>query len=131
LPSVVAGSGDHDLDAARPLVIDVDATLVTAHSEKEGAAPTFKRGFRHHPLWAFVDHRPSGTGEPLAALLRPGNAGSSTGPRIACKTSDRSPVSLHGVIELASGRLRVRALVCALRPARGQAARCLDKAGPV
>ena len=64
--------------AGRPLVIDVDATLVTAHSDKEGAAPTFKRGFGHHPLWAFVDHGPAGTGEPLAALLRPGNAGSNT-----------------------------------------------------
>ena len=67
---------DHDTDAARPLVIDVDATLVTAHSDKQGAAPTFKKGFGHHPLWAFVDHGPAGTGEPLAALLRPGNAGS-------------------------------------------------------
>jgi hypothetical protein len=27
------------------LIIDLDATLVTAHSEKEHAAPTFKRGF--------------------------------------------------------------------------------------
>src|SRR4051812_38857700 len=69
---------DHDTDACRPLVIDVDATLVTAHSEKQGAAPTFKRGFGHHPLWAFVDHGPEGTGEPLAVLLRPGNAGSNT-----------------------------------------------------
>jgi hypothetical protein len=34
----------------RPLLIDMDATLVTAHSEKEGAAPTFKKGFGHHPL---------------------------------------------------------------------------------
>ena len=66
------------IDAGAPLVIDVDATLVTAHSDKEGAAPTFKRGFGHHPLWAFVDHGPDGTGEPLAVLLRPGNAGSNT-----------------------------------------------------
>jgi hypothetical protein len=51
-----------------------DATLVTAHSDKEGAAPTFKRGFGHHPPWAFLDHGPDGTGEPLAFLLRPGNA---------------------------------------------------------
>ena len=29
-------------------------------------------------MWAFVDHGPAGTGEPLAALLRPGNAGSNT-----------------------------------------------------
>jgi hypothetical protein len=69
---------DHGIDAGRPLVIDIDATLVTAHSDKEGAAPTFKRGYGHHPLWAFVDHGPAGTGEPLAVLLRPGNAGSNT-----------------------------------------------------
>jgi hypothetical protein len=67
-----------DATAEKPLVIDVDATLVTAHSEKEHAAPTFKRGFGFHPLWAFVDHGPEGTGEPLAVLLRPGNAGSNT-----------------------------------------------------
>jgi hypothetical protein len=66
------------IDAARPVVIDVDATLVTAHSDKEGAAATFKRGFGHHPLWAFCDHGGEGTGEPLAVLLRPGNAGSNT-----------------------------------------------------
>jgi hypothetical protein len=69
---------DHATSAARPLVIDVDATLVTAHSEKESAAPTFKRGFGFHPLWAFVDHGPEGTGEPLAFGLRAGNAGSNT-----------------------------------------------------
>jgi hypothetical protein len=69
---------DHDASAASPVVIDVDATLVTAHSEKESAAPTFKRGFGFHPLWAFVDHGPDGTGEPLAFLLRAGNAGSNT-----------------------------------------------------
>jgi hypothetical protein len=69
---------DHDTDANQPVIVDVDATLVTAHSEKEGAAATFKKGFGHHPLWAFVDHGPDGTGEPLAALLRPGNAGSNT-----------------------------------------------------
>ena len=33
-----------------PLVVDIDATLVTAHSEKEHAAPTFKRGFGFHPV---------------------------------------------------------------------------------
>jgi hypothetical protein len=69
---------DHHIDPGHPLIIDVDATLVTAHSDKEGAAPTFKRGFGHHPLWAFVDHGPAGTGEPLSLLLRSGNAGSNT-----------------------------------------------------
>ncbi len=67
-----------DVTAARPLVIDVDATLVTAHSDKEDAKPTYKRGYGFHPLWAFADHGPDGSGEPLAVLLRPGNAGSNT-----------------------------------------------------
>ena len=52
--------------------------MITAHSEKEHAAPTFKRGFGFHPLWAFVDYGPAGTGEPLSCLLRKGNAGSKT-----------------------------------------------------
>jgi DDE family transposase len=69
---------DHATNAARPLVIDVDATLVTAHSKKESAAPTFKRGFGFHPLWSFLDHGQDETGEPLAFLLRAGNAGSNT-----------------------------------------------------
>jgi hypothetical protein len=69
---------DHEASAASPLVIDLDATLVTAHSEKEQAAPTFERGFGFHPLWAFADHGQAGTGEPLAVALRPGNAGSTT-----------------------------------------------------
>ncbi len=69
---------DHDITAHNPIVIDLDATLVTAHSEKENAAPTYKRGFGFHPLLAFVDHGTNGTGEPVAALLRPGNAGSNT-----------------------------------------------------
>jgi Transposase DDE domain group 1 len=60
------------------VIVDLDATLVTAHSEKEQAAPTFKRGFGHHPLCAFVDHGQAGTGEPLAIVLRAGNAGSNT-----------------------------------------------------
>lgn len=51
-------------------VIDLDATLVNAHSEKEAAAPNYKHGFGFQPLMAFLD----ATGEPLAARLRPGNA---------------------------------------------------------
>ena len=71
-------SPDHDIDAATPLVVDLDATLVTAHSDKEQAAPMFKRGYGFHPLCAFGDHGADGTGEPLAVLLRAGNAGSNT-----------------------------------------------------
>jgi hypothetical protein len=62
------------LAATGPVVVDVDATLVGAHSEKEGATPNFKRGFGFHPILAFVDHGGGGTGEPLAAMLRPGKA---------------------------------------------------------
>jgi hypothetical protein len=53
-----------------PLVIDIDATLITTHSEKDGTAGTFKGGWGFAPLLAFLD----GTREPLAAKLRPGNA---------------------------------------------------------
>lgn len=51
---------------------------MTAHSEKEQAAPTFKKGFGFHPLLAFADHGSAGGGEMLTCLLRPGNAGSNT-----------------------------------------------------
>ena len=61
---------DYDTDGSSPLIIDVDATLVTAHSEKEHAAANFKGGFGFHPLGAWCDN----TGEMLAVRLRPGNA---------------------------------------------------------
>jgi Transposase DDE domain group 1 len=69
---------DFDSGGVRRVIIDLDATLVTAHSEKEKAAPNFKRGFGFHPLGAWVDHGQGGTGEPVSMLLRPGNAGSNT-----------------------------------------------------
>ena len=69
---------DQDASVAAPLIIDLDATLVTAHSDKQDAAPTYKHGFGFHPLCAFIDHGSQGTGEPLATLLRPGNAGANT-----------------------------------------------------
>jgi hypothetical protein len=56
------------------LVIDVDASIVVCHSEKESAAPTFKHTFGYHPILAFLDN----SGEFLAGLLRPGNAGANT-----------------------------------------------------
>jgi hypothetical protein len=56
------------------VVIDLDATLVTAHSDKEGAAPTWKKGYGFHPLAGWCPN----TRECLAMLLRPGNAGSNT-----------------------------------------------------
>jgi hypothetical protein len=56
------------------LTIDVDATLITAHSDKEKAAGTYKGGYGFHPLVAYADE----TREALGGLLRPGNAGANT-----------------------------------------------------
>jgi hypothetical protein len=60
--------------APERLTIDVDATLITAHSEKERAAGNYKGGYGFHPLHAYADE----TREALAGLLRPGNAGANT-----------------------------------------------------
>lgn len=57
------------------LPLDLDPTIVIAHSDKEDARPTFKKTFGHHPVLGFLDHGAGGTGEALAGLLRPGNAG--------------------------------------------------------
>ncbi len=56
------------------LTIDIDATLITAHSEKEQAAGNYKGGYGFHPLQAYADE----TREALGGLLRPGNAGANT-----------------------------------------------------
>jgi hypothetical protein len=56
------------------LTIDVDATLITAHSEKEQAAGNYKGGYGFFPLLAYADE----TREALAGVLRPGNAGANT-----------------------------------------------------
>jgi hypothetical protein len=60
--------------APERLTIDVDATLITAHSEKERAAGNYKGGFGFHPLQAYADE----TREALGGVLRPGNAGANT-----------------------------------------------------
>ena len=74
LPGGVPASKVADSDLGEVVVLDVDATLVTAHSEKEGAAVTFKKGFGYHPLGVWCEN----TQESLALMLRPGNAGSNT-----------------------------------------------------
>jgi Transposase DDE domain group 1 len=60
--------------APQRLTIDVDTTLITAHSEKQRAAGTYKHGYGFHPLAAYADE----TREALAIMLRAGNAGSNT-----------------------------------------------------
>nr|WP_228020143.1 IS1380 family transposase [Brachybacterium epidermidis] len=95
-------AGDHSpvrrVSAQNPLVIDLDATLINVHSEKEQAAPTFKRGFGYHPLCAFLDHGSEGTGEPLAIHLRPGNAGSNT-------AADHITITRQALAQLPAGLL--------------------------
>src|ERR1700676_1689849 len=81
------------------VVIDMDATLVTAHSDKEGAAPTWKKGYGFHPLGAWL----ANTRECLAMLLRPGNAGSNT-------VSDHIEV-LAAAIAQVPARMRSRIMV--------------------
>src|SRR5262249_43661851 len=74
-----AAAGDRAPGAEGSLiVVDIDARLGTEHSEKENAAPTWKKTFGFHPLAAFADHGEAAGGEALAIMLRPGNAGSNT-----------------------------------------------------
>ena len=70
-----AGAGP---DLSEELRLDFDATITIAHSEKDHAAPTWKRTFGFHPLLCFLDRPDVAGGEALAGLLRPGNAGSNT-----------------------------------------------------
>jgi Transposase DDE domain group 1 len=70
-----AGAGP---DLGGELCLDIDATIVMAHSEKEWAAPTWKRTFGFHPLVCFLDRPEIASGEALAGVVRPGNAGSNT-----------------------------------------------------
>jgi Transposase DDE domain group 1 len=64
-----------ETNTGESVILDIDAKLVEVHSEnKEGTAPTYKRGFGSHPMLCFAD----ATGEALAARLRPGNAGANT-----------------------------------------------------
>ena len=68
------------------VTIDLDATLIASHSDKEGAAGNFKGGYGFHPLLAYADE----TGEALAGELRPGNAGANT-------AADQIAVAEHAI----------------------------------
>ncbi len=74
-PHARARAGFWELHSAPVrLTLDVDATLITTHSEKEKAAGNYKGGYGFHPLQVYLDE----TREALGGLLRPGNAGSNT-----------------------------------------------------
>ena len=81
------------------VTIELDATLVGAHSEKEGAAGNYKGGFGFHPLLAYCDE----SSEALAGILRPGNAGANTAVdqiAVGDEALAQIPVELVGEIEL-------------------------------
>jgi hypothetical protein len=56
------------------VTLDFDATLLDSHSDKQYAAPTYKKGYGFFPLGTWLDN----TSEALAGILRPGNAGANT-----------------------------------------------------
>jgi len=72
IPKAVAAAREIVWAKAPPgdITIDFDATLLNVHSEKQDARPTYKKGYGFSPIGAWCDT----TGEPLAAMLRPGNA---------------------------------------------------------
>lgn len=74
LPGGIPASKVAGADLADVIVLDIDATIVIAHSEKENAAATFKRSLGYHPIGVWCDN----TSEFLAVKLRAGNAGSNT-----------------------------------------------------
>lgn len=81
------------------LTIDIDATLITAHSEKERASGNYKGGFGFHPLLAYSDENR----EALAGVLRPGRAGSNTAAdqiQVAARALEQFPARYAESIEL-------------------------------
>lgn len=70
----VKADGEGLVSHAGAFLLTELADLLGAHSEKERAAPAYKNGFGFFPLLCFLDE----TGEPLAGVLRPGNAGANT-----------------------------------------------------
>jgi Transposase DDE domain group 1 len=96
-------AGDNAPGADGLVTVDLDATIVIAHSDKERAAPTWKKTFGFHPMTAWADHGAGGNGEPLAIVLRAGNAGSNT-------AADHIEATRLALAQLPR-RLRRRALV--------------------
>jgi hypothetical protein len=85
------------------VTVDLDATIVIAHSEKEEASPTWKKTFGFHPMTAWAGHGQEGNGEPLALVLRPGSAGPDT-------AADHIEIARLALAQLPRG-LRRRVLV--------------------
>jgi hypothetical protein len=79
--------------APRRVILDIDATLVTAHSDKEGAAGTHKGGYGFNPLVCFEGT----TREAMSGLLRPGNAGANNAwdhVEVLCMALEQLPAEI-------------------------------------
>ncbi len=98
--------------APERLTIDLDATLLAAHSDKEGAEPTWKRGYGFHPMLAYADE----TGEALAGELRPGSAGAGT-------AVEQSAVAEAALAQIPQAHTRTSSCCCAWTP-RAPATSC-------
>jgi hypothetical protein len=102
-----AGTRNPELLAtpADPLIIDLDATLVISHSDKEKVAGTYKGGYGFAPFIASADYGTDhGTGEVLACLLRPGNAGANSADD-HIRVFETATAQLPGSFHDAMGRL--------------------------
>jgi hypothetical protein len=82
------------------LTIDLDATLIASHSEKEGTAGTFKGGYGFHPMLAYAHE----TGEAMGGELRPGNAGANT-------AADQIAVAEHAIAQIPAEHVEAIALL--------------------
>lgn len=91
-PEGVPASAVAGADLGDVVVLDVDATIVLAHSEKQDAAATYKRSFGFHPIGVWCDN----TSEFLAGMLRAGNAGSNT-------TADHIQVLSEAITQIPRG----------------------------
>lgn len=74
---LLAVAGPHS-PAARasgmnPLIVDIDASLVNVHSDKEGAIGNYKGGSGFSQMIALVDYGKTQGGEVLAVRLYSGN----------------------------------------------------------
>ena len=74
LPAIRAAHAQARAAVWGQVIVDIDATSVAAHSDKQGAEATFTKTFGFAPMCAFVDHGEHGTGEALTLDLRPGRA---------------------------------------------------------
>jgi Transposase DDE domain group 1 len=119
-----AGAAGRDIGAGIT-VLDIDSTIVIAHSDKEGAAATYKHSYGFHPILVTCDN----TGELLAIKLRPGNAGANTAAdhldvltnASQAATADKSSVLVDQELAAESDRVR---RVCVGPRTRTKSQRC-------